>query len=152
MSNTYCNLATPAGIKYTIVRPAITYGDTRIPYGIAPKYGYHWTLVARILADKPIIMWNGGKNYRNMMRVEDFAIGLVGLIGNSRAYNESFNICGDEAPTYNDVLHAISKYLGDKSVATIDIPDELYAKELPYRAGEILAELSLTRTGKLKRS
>lgn len=47
-------------VKYTIIRPSVTYGNTRIPYGIMPPYGYHWTLCARILADKPIITWNGG--------------------------------------------------------------------------------------------
>ena len=34
--------------QYTVVRPAVTYGDTRIPYGVYPAYGYHWTLCARI--------------------------------------------------------------------------------------------------------
>jgi len=53
--------------------------DTHIPYGISPQYGYHWTLIARILSGKPIIRWNGGINRCNMMRVEDFAVGVIGL-------------------------------------------------------------------------
>ena len=64
-------------VKYTVIRPCVTYGDTRIPYGISPQYGYHWTLAARILNNKPIIRWNGGINRCNMMRVEDFAVGAV---------------------------------------------------------------------------
>lgn len=32
--------------NYTIIRPYITYGDTRIPFGIAPLARYHWTIIA----------------------------------------------------------------------------------------------------------
>lgn len=130
-------LAARKGINYTIVRPAVTYDNTRIPYGISPRYGFHWTLAARILAGKPVITWNKGKNYCCMMRAEDFAVGVVGLIGNPLAFNEAFNICGDEAPTFMDVLDAMSDYLG-RPVKTVDIPAGYYAKNLPERAGEIL--------------
>lgn len=136
-------LARQKKVMYTIVRPSITYDDTRIPYGISPKYGYHWTLVSRVIAGKPIIRWNMGENYRNMMRVEDFAVGVVGLIGNEKAFNEAFNVCGDEAPTYNDVLNVISEYVGIP-VKTLDISGETYAKELPARAGEILADRAVS--------
>ena len=124
-------------VKYTIIRPSVTYGDTRIPYGISPMYGFHWTLAARILAGKPIITWNGGRNRCNMTRVEDFAVGVVGLIGNEKAYGEAFNVCGDEAPTFKDVLDVMSEYL-HKEVITVDVSSEFYAREMPSRAGEIL--------------
>ena len=129
-------------VKYTIIRPCVTYGDTRIPYGISPMYGYHWTLAARILAGKPIITWNGGINHCNMTRVEDFAVGVVGLIGNEKTYGEAFNVCGDEAPTFREVLDVMSEYL-HKDVITVDVSSEFYAKELPSRAGEILGGRSI---------
>lgn len=130
------------GVNYTIIRPCVTYGDTRIPYGISPKYGYHWTLCARILAGKPIITWNEGRNRCNMTRVEDFAVGVVGLIGNSLAYGEAFNVCGDEAPSFREVLDILSDYL-HQEVVTVDIPSDFYAKEMPKRAGEILGGRSI---------
>ncbi|MBR4625938.1 MAG: NAD-dependent epimerase/dehydratase family protein, partial [Alphaproteobacteria bacterium] len=129
-------------INYTIIRPSVTYGDTRIPYGISPMYGYHWTLCARILANKPIIRWNKGINRVNMTRVEDFAVGVVGLIGNAKAYNEAFNVCGDETPSFNDVLNALGHYLGKKPL-TFDINSIDYANEVPSRAGEILGGRSI---------
>lgn len=129
-------------VKYTIIRPCVTYGDTRIPYGISPMYGYHWTLAARILAGKPIITWNEGRNRCNMTRVEDFAVGVVGLIGNEKAYGEAFNVCGDEAPTFKEVLDVMSEYL-HKEVVTVDVSSEFYAKEVPSRAGEILGGRSI---------
>lgn len=130
------------GVDYTIIRPCVTYGNSRIPYGIYPRYGYHWTLCARILAGKPIIRWNGGVNRCNMTRVEDFAVGVVGLIGNPHAYNEAFNVCGDEVPSFNDVLDVMSEIL-HKEVVTVDMSSEFYAKEMPSRAGEILGGRSI---------
>lgn len=128
--------------QYTIIRPSITYGDSRIPYGIMPAYGYHWTLVARILADKPIIRWNSGKNCCNIMHVDDFAQAVVCLMGNSKAYNEIFNVCGDEILSYNDILDEISKIISHP-IKTIDIPSNYYAKKCPSKAGEILGGRSL---------
>lgn len=130
-------LAKQSDTKITIIRPCVTYDDTRIPYGISPLYGYHWTLAARILAEKPIITWNEGKNRCNMTRVEDFAVGVVGLIGNPKAYGEAFNLCGDETPSFDEVLKIVSEYLGKEAIK-IDISPEFYAEELPMRKGEIL--------------
>lgn len=136
------SLFTDTDVNYTIIRPCVTYGDTRIPYGIMPPYGYHWTLCARILSEKPIITWNGGFNRCNMTRVEDFAVGVVGLIGNPKAYNEAFNVCGDEAPSFNDVLEELSRIF-DKKIIKVDVSSDFYAKECPTKAGEILGGRSL---------
>lgn len=130
-------LAAEAKKNYTIIRPCVTYGNTRIPYGIMPAYSYHWTLAARILAGKPIITWNNGENRCNMMRVEDFAVGVVGLIGNPKAYNEAFNVCGDETPTFRKVIDVVSEYLGKKAI-TIDVDKDFYANEISSRKGELL--------------
>ena len=147
-------LAMTSACHYTIVRPCLTYGNTRLPYGIAPVFGKHWTLIARIIAGKPIIRWNHGVNRWNMMRVEDFAIGMVGLIGNTKAYGEAVNICGDEMPSYDEVLQSISRNIG-KPVITVDIDSAFYASEMPANiAGEIIGGRSADLTcdnGKIKR-
>lgn len=135
-------LAEKSNCKYTIVRPCVTYDDTRIPYGIMPPYGFHWTFCARILAGKPIIRWNQGVTKSNMMRVEDFAVGVIGLIGNPLAYNSAFNVCGDETPSFNDVLDAVEKKLGKKALV-VDVTSEFYAQEIPSRRGEILGGRSI---------
>lgn len=124
------------GFNYTIIRPCITYDDTRIPYGIMPPYGYHWTFVARILEGKPIIRWNGGTTRWNMMRVEDFAVGVVGILGNQKAYGEAFNVSGDDSYSWNDVIHTLEKLLGKKAVI-FDMSSEEYGKYLPEKRGEL---------------
>lgn len=140
-------LAADSKTKYTIIRPCVTYGDTRIPYGIAPAYGYHWTLIARILNNKPLIRWNGGVNCCNMMRVEDFAVGVIALVGNSKAYNEAFNVCGDEMPTFNDVL-GVLRELTNHDIKIVDVTSDYYAKQVPSRAGEILGGRSIDSRNK----
>ena len=124
------------GVNYSIVRPCVTYDDTRIPYGIMPPYGYHWTLAARILAGKPVITWDGGFARWSIMRVEDFAVGVVGIVGNAKAYGQAFNICGDEAVSWTEVLDKLAKILGKEPVC-LDITSAQLKKYCPGRKGEI---------------
>lgn len=125
-------------VPFTIVRPCVTYDDTRIPYGIMPPYGYHGTIIKRILNNKPIITWDGGNAKWNLMRVEDFAQGLVPLIGNVNAYNQVYNVSGDKAYSWMDVLNMIGRIL-NKEVITYDISSKDYMRFFPERAGEISA-------------
>lgn len=125
-------------IAYTIIRPAVNYGGTRIPYGIFPPMGYHWTLVERIKHGKPIVTWNNGHNKLNLTRVEDFAEAMIGLLGNPKAYHEAFNVAGDRIYTWIDVLNVLGELVGKKPI-TIDLPVQFYAKELPnYQQGELI--------------
>lgn len=123
------DLCKAKGINYTIIRPGVNYDNTRIPYGMYPPIGQHWTMCSRILQGKPIITWNNGENRLNLTRVEDFARGAVGLIGNERAFNEEFNVVGDYIYSWKEVLDTLGKLL-EKEVKTIDIPVDFYAREL----------------------
>ena len=130
-------LSKVSNCHYTVVRPGITYDDTRLPYGIMPPYGKHWSLVARMKAGKPIVTVNSGSNKCNMMRAEDFAVGVVGLFGNTQAYDEAFNVCGNECPTYRQVLDTIASSLGIE-YQTIDVTAQEFAELVPSRKEEIL--------------
>lgn len=116
-------------VNYTIIRPGVNYGPTRIPYGMFPAIGYHWTLVERIKAGKIIPTWNYGVNKLNLTRVEDLAQGTIGLIGNIKAYNEDFNVVGDYVYNWQDVLTALGDIL-KVEVKTLDLPVDYYASEL----------------------
>lgn len=123
--------------NYTIVRPAVTYGDTRIPYGVMPPYGYHGTLIQRLINGKPILLWDEGKALSTITRVEDFAVGLVGLLGNKSAYNQAVHIVGDERYTWIDVIDTLAKLL-EVAPIYVSVTKEQYAKEYPAKSGEIL--------------
>lgn len=130
-------LAKKLCFNYTIVRPAVTYGNTRIPYGITPPYGYHGTLIQRILHEKPIILWDEGETYSTITHVNDFAYGLVGLLENKNAYNQAFHIVGDEKYKWKEVVEILGDILGKKPIL-FSITKEELAQEMPLRRGEIL--------------
>lgn len=130
-------LASEYKFNYTIVRPAVTYGNTRIPYGITPPYGFHGTLIQRIFNRKPIILWDEGRSISTITRVEDFAIGLVGLLGNEQAYNQAFHIVGDERHTWKEVIDTLGEILSVNPVY-FSLSKEIFAKEVPLRQGEIM--------------
>lgn len=121
---------------FTIVRPGITYDDTRIPYSVMPPYGKHYSLIARMKAGKPLIAINAGMSKCNIIRAEDFAVGVVGLLGNENAYNEAFNVCGNETPTFKEVLDEVAKVL-NVECKIIDVSSEIYAQLVPNRGDEI---------------
>lgn len=130
-------LCKECGLIYTIVRPAVTYGDTRIPYGISPPYGYHGTLIHRILSKKPIILWDDGAAYSTITHVDDFAFGLIGLLGNPEAFNQVYHIVGDERIQWKNVIELMGKILGVKPIM-FSVSKEKLAEEIPSRKGEIL--------------
>lgn len=125
-------------LVYTIVRPYVTYGDTRIPFAIIPQH-QQWSLARRILEGKPIVMWDGGKAKCTITHTRDFAVGIIGLCGNSVAYNNHFNIVGDERLTWRDVLIKTGEALGKEPVI-VDIPSEFVAKKLPKWKGQVLGD------------
>ena len=128
--------AARSGCGYTIVRPFVTYGNTRIPYSLAPAHGFDWTMVFRALAGKPLLAWNGGRGRCNITRVEDFCTGLFGLLLNKRAYGESVNVCGDEAPRWIDVVAALEETSGT-TIPLLDLPKEFIQEHYPERKEEI---------------
>lgn len=131
------DLSQQYGFSYTTIRPAVTYGNTRIPYGITPPYGYHGTLIHRLLQHKPIILWNEGKDRSTITRVEDFAVGVVGLFGVPKAHNEAFSVVGDENYSWLEVINTTASILGVKPVF-VNLTSEQLAYEIPARKGEIL--------------
>lgn len=137
-------LATQENLIYTIVRPAITYGNTRIPYGVMPSYGYHGTIIHRILNNKPIILWDEGKVLAQITRVEDFAIGLIGLLGNPKAYNQAFHICGDEVHCWKDVIDTLGKILGKQPVY-LNVSSKNLAREMPNYKEQILGGRAISQ-------
>jgi dTDP-D-glucose 4,6-dehydratase len=133
---------TEVGLKYTIIRPYITYGNTRIPYGIMPPYGWHWTFIARLLSNKPIMLWDKGEAICTLTHTSDFAKGVVGLFGNPKAYNEAFHIVSDDRLTWKEVASLIGK-LVNKQTILVEIPSEYIAKKMPSIKGMLLGDRSL---------
>ena len=66
------------GFPVTIVRPAHTYDDAN------PPLPGGWTAVARIARGGEIPVHGDGTSLWTLTHAEDFAVGLIGLLGNPR--------------------------------------------------------------------
>ena len=111
--------------KYTIVRPYITYGNTRIPFGIAPLARYHWTIVARIMNDKPMFVWDNGTALCTLTHTEDFAYNFVQLYLNKKAFNEDINFVGDQVYSWQEMLETLYELLDKDKKNIVSIPIKL---------------------------
>lgn len=121
------------GQIYTIVRPYITYGNTRFPYALIPQ-NQQWSLAQRILNGKAIPVWNDGGNICTLTHTRDFAVGIVGLFGNEKAFNEDFHITSGMEYTWRDIIKETAKALG-REANIIEIPLTMICKITPEYEG-----------------
>lgn len=110
---------------YTIIRPYVTYDERRIPFQMAPGADYY-TIIDRILRGLPIVIC--GDNVKcTVTSSQNFAVGLVGLFQNKKAFNEDFHITSDEYTTWETIISLLAANLKVK-VEFIRIPLEYIKK------------------------
>jgi nucleoside-diphosphate-sugar epimerase len=85
------------GFPYTIVRPSHTYDKTSIPI----IGGF--TTLQRIKKGLPVVVHGDGTSVWTLTHHRDFAVGLVGLLGNPKAIDEAFQITSDEWLSWNNI-------------------------------------------------
>jgi nucleoside-diphosphate-sugar epimerase len=125
------------GVCATIVRPSLTY-DTVIPLPLV-SWG-SFTLVDRMLRGRPIVVHGDGTTPFTVTHAEDFAVGLVGLLGNPRAIGEAFHITGDELLTWDELHRAVAAAAGAPPPTIVHMTSEDIAALLPDRAGSLLGD------------
>lgn len=104
--------------KYSIIRPYVTYGKTRVPLQVAPLEYY--TIINRIKLHKPIVVV--GDNVRcTLTNSTDFAVGAYGLFMNPNAYGQAFHITGDYQTTWKRVVERLAEKL-NVQVTIIEVP------------------------------
>ena len=81
------------GLKYTIIRPTVTYGNYRIPFPIATRTP-GWTFFDRM--KKGQIMLASDNVKFSVIHIDDFSKMVVSLFGNEKAFNEDFHITSNE--------------------------------------------------------
>lgn len=99
------------GYPVTIIRPSHTYDERSVPLGVHGKNG-SYAVIKRMLEGKRVIVHGDGTSLWTMTHNSDFAKGFVGLIGNSHANGEVFQITNDETLTWNQIYEAIAAALG----------------------------------------
>lgn len=135
-------LAMKSKCIYTIARPYITYDERRVPYGLAPSYNYHRTIIERIKNGKPLLLWNRGDNLITVTQNRDFARVLIGLFNNARAFSEDFNIVSPFRYTYKEIVESLYKKLNVTSCC-IDVCVEDINKNIPTERQMMLGDRTL---------
>jgi nucleoside-diphosphate-sugar epimerase len=125
-----------SGFPVTVVRPSYTYGETWIPSGFG---GQDYTVVDRMRRGRPIVCHGDGTSLWVMTAASDFAVGLVGLLGQDRVLGEAFHITSDEVLTWQAIYRTIAEAAGAE-LEMVHVPSALIAALYPERGGSLLGD------------
>jgi nucleoside-diphosphate-sugar epimerase len=108
----------------TIVRPSHTYDDAH------PPLPGDWTVIDRIVRGEEIVVPGDGTSLWTLTHSADFAVGLVGLIGNWQAVGECFHITSDDVLTWNGIYESIGHAAG-RPARLVHVPSEFLPLAAP---------------------
>ncbi len=126
------------GFPVTIVRPSLTYGPSQIPF-LGASWLHPYTVVDRIKRGRKLIIPGDGTSLWVLTWNADFAVGLLGLLGNSRAIGESFHITSDDVLTWNQIFQELYSALGVEA-NNIHIPSDLIVAHNPAVRGSLIGD------------
>jgi nucleoside-diphosphate-sugar epimerase len=108
------------GFPATIVRPAHTYDRTHVPC----EGG--WTVIDRMRRGKEVVVHGDGTSLWTLTHTDDFAKGLVGLLGRPQVTGDTFHITSDEILTW-DQIHEILGAAAGTRARPVHVPSDLIA-------------------------
>lgn len=114
-----------SGLPITIVRPSHTYDKTLLPFD---PHGAGTTVLSRIDRGLPVVVHGDGTSLWTLTHHRDFAVGLIGLLGNPAAIGEAFHITSDEQLPWNEVIGNIARAAG-KEAKLVHVASDLIARE-----------------------
>lgn len=124
-----------SNLPVTIVRPSQTYNNDRIPLSI--KGGSCYSVIDRILNDKPVIIHGDGKSTWQCTNSKDFAKAFVTLIGENKSIGQAYHIINEEIVNWDIIYHYLYELL-DKKPNIIHIPTDLLAESKTYPLNETI--------------
>ncbi len=115
-------------LAFTIVRPSHTYCEQWMPNPISSA-GY--TLAARLLAGKPVIVPDDGQGLWTLTASEDFALGFAGLVTNPASHGKALHITSDQALTWNQIIMEAALALDVRTPIITPIPTDFICEVEP---------------------
>lgn len=124
------------GFPLTVIRPSHTYDDAN------PPLPGGWTAMDRIARGAEIPVHGDGTSLWTLTHAEDFAVGLVGLLGNSRAIGETFNITGSDVYTWDQIYTIVADALAVRP-RLVHVASEMYPVVAPewFWSGEMVGDI-----------
>ncbi|MBC7876340.1 MAG: SDR family oxidoreductase [Anaerolineales bacterium] len=121
------------GFPVTIIRPSHTYGPFQMPFT--------WTLIDRMKRSEKVIIPGDGTSLWVLTWNDDFAKGLVGLLGNKDAIGEAFHITSDEVLSWNQIYLEAYQALG-LSPNVVRIASDFIAIYDEHAVGSLIGDKS----------
>lgn len=120
----------------TVIRPSHTYDDSN------PPLPGGWTVIERIARGAEIPVHGDGTSLWTLTHAEDFAQGLVGLLGSDRAIGETFHITGDDVLTWDQIYTLFATALRVPP-RLVHVASELFPVVAPewFWSGEFVGDL-----------
>ena len=128
------------GFPVTIIRPSHTYGPTQIPFGVS-SWLHPWTVVDRMKRGQKVIVPGDGTSLWVLTWNEDFAKGLIGLLGNKKAIGEAFQITSDEVLSW-DQIHLEAYRALSLEPNIVHIPSDIIAMYHPDSGSGLVGDKS----------
>lgn len=117
------------GFPITIVRPSQTYGYDRIPLSIKGKTC--WSVIDRILHDKPVIIHGDGKSTWHCTHTKDFAYNFVQLINNEKTIGQAYHNINPVIVNWDMIYHDLYALL-NKTPKIVHIASDTLALSQNY--------------------
>lgn len=117
------------GFPITIVRPSQTYGYDRIPLSVKGKNC--WSVIDRILNDKPVIIHGDGKSTWHCTHTYDFAYNFIQLINNKKTIGQAYHNINPTIVNWDMIYHNLYDLLG-KQPQIIHISSDILALSKQY--------------------
>jgi nucleoside-diphosphate-sugar epimerase len=122
------------GFPVTIVRPSHTYSNIWVPNPVSSS---SFTFAVRLQQGKPVFVPDDGENPWTLTASSDFAIGLAGLVGDTKALGEAFHITSDEVLTWNQIIDEIAKAMGAAASQVVKVPTDFICRIAPQMTGSL---------------
>jgi nucleoside-diphosphate-sugar epimerase len=90
-------------------------------------------------AGKPVVVHGDGTSLWTMTHHRDFAVGFVGLLGNSQAYGQSYQITSDEWLSWNQIYTIVADAAGAEP-ELVHVPSDLIARYDPGWGDSLLGD------------
>lgn len=122
-----------AGFPVTIVRPSHTYDRTSVPLDGG------WTSVERMRQGKEVVVHGDGASLWTLTHHEDFARGLVPLLGDPRVLGDAFHITSDDVLTWDQIVRALGAAAGVEP-RIVHVPSDVIAAADPEWGAGLLGD------------
>jgi len=106
------------GVEYTIIRPSAVYGPTDSNRRVSQIF------VEKALTDKPLTLYDGGKDKVDFTYVTDAAHGFVLAALSPKAKNEIFNITAGQGRSAEEFAQILDKLVPGRVKTIIKTTDE----------------------------